>query len=173
MAVTLYDATIPTFLQTLGALRGVLEKGQAHANTNGIDVDTLVEARLIEGMFPLGLQIQRVSDHSRGALTDVSMGAFTMPRMDVSDYAGLQRIVADSEAALRAWTREGVNALEGREVVFDTGTSRSVFTAEAFLFSFSLPNFHFHAVTAYDILRARGAPLGKRDYLGSMRLALE
>jgi hypothetical protein len=42
--------------------------------------------------------------------------------------------------------------------------------AEGFLMSFSLPNLHFHATTTYDILRARGVPLGKRDYLGQMRL---
>jgi hypothetical protein len=43
------------------------------------------------------------------------------------------------------------------------------FTSETFLLSFSLPNFHFHAVTAYDILRARGVPIGKRDYEGQLR----
>jgi Domain of unknown function (DUF1993) len=44
------------------------------------------------------------------------------------------------------------------------------FVAEGFLLSFSLPNFHFHATTAYDILRSKGVPLGKRDYLGQLRL---
>ncbi len=44
------------------------------------------------------------------------------------------------------------------------------FKAEGFLLSFSLPNFHFHATTAYDILRMKGVPLGKRDYLGKMRI---
>jgi hypothetical protein len=44
------------------------------------------------------------------------------------------------------------------------------FRVEDFLMSFSLPNLHFHATTAYDILRSRGAPLGKRDYMGRMRL---
>jgi hypothetical protein len=44
------------------------------------------------------------------------------------------------------------------------------FTAEGFLLSFSLPNFYFHATTAYDILRHKGVALGKRDFLGKMRL---
>jgi hypothetical protein len=44
------------------------------------------------------------------------------------------------------------------------------FMAEGFLLSFSLPNFYFHATTAYDILRTKGVPLGKRDYLGKLRL---
>jgi hypothetical protein len=45
-----------------------------------------------------------------------------------------------------------------------------VFTAEGFLMSFSLPNLNFHAATAYDILRLKGAPLGKRDFMGAIRL---
>ncbi len=45
------------------------------------------------------------------------------------------------------------------------------FTAENFVLSFSLPNFYFHATTAYDILRMKGVPLGKLDYLGQMRAA--
>ena len=44
------------------------------------------------------------------------------------------------------------------------------FTVENFLLSFSTPNLHFHASTAYGILRAKGAPLGKRDYMGALRL---
>jgi uncharacterized protein len=44
------------------------------------------------------------------------------------------------------------------------------FTAEGFLLSFSLPNFYFHATTAYAILRMKGVPIGKRDYIGQMRL---
>ena len=36
--------------------------------------------------------------------------------------------------------------------------------------SFSLPNFFFHATTAYDILRHNGAPLGKRDFMGKLEM---
>jgi hypothetical protein len=36
--------------------------------------------------------------------------------------------------------------------------------------TFSLPNFFFHASTAYGILRMKGLPVGKRDFLGQMRL---
>ena len=66
--------------------------------------------------------------------------------------------------------RDDVNALEGKDVVFQLGERRVPFVAEDFLLSFSVPNFHFHATTAYDLLRQRGMPLGKRDYLGRLRL---
>jgi hypothetical protein len=63
-----------------------------------------------------------------------------------------------------------VNTLEGKDVVFEVRDMKLPFTAEGFLLSFSLPNFYFHATTAYDILRTKGVPLGKRDFLGKMRL---
>ena len=56
-------------------------------------------------------------------------------------------------------------------VIFSMGDRKIPFKAEGFLMSFSLPNFHFHATTAYDILRQKGVPLGKRDDLGRLRIA--
>ena len=55
-------------------------------------------------------------------------------------------------------------------MAFQLGERKMPFLAEGFLMSFSLPNLHFHATTAYDILRQKGAPLGKRDYMGALRL---
>jgi hypothetical protein len=60
--------------------------------------------------------------------------------------------------------------MEGKDVVFEIGGRKMPFTAEGFLMSFSLPNFYFHAATAYDILRMKGVPLGKRDFMGQMRM---
>jgi len=86
------------------------------------------------------------------------------------DYAGLQKLVADARDELAALSPDEVNALEGRDVVFQIGERKLPFTAEGFLLSFSTPNLHFHATTAYDILRGKGVPLGKRDYMGQLRL---
>jgi hypothetical protein len=67
-------------------------------------------------------------------------------------------------------TPADVNALQGRDMAFQMRDFRIPFLAETFILSFSLPNFYFHAATTYDILRAKGVPLGKRDYLGQMRI---
>ena len=63
-----------------------------------------------------------------------------------------------------------MNGLLGKDMAFEIGGRSLPFTAEGFLQSFSLPNFYFHSTTAYDILRHKGVPLGKRDYLGRMRM---
>ncbi|MGN6451795.1 MAG: DUF1993 family protein, partial [Steroidobacteraceae bacterium] len=72
--------------------------------------------------------------------------------------------------ALQEVTPAEVNALEGRDVVFQLRDFKMPFTAKGFLLSFSLPNFYFHASTAYDILRWRGVRIGKRDFMGRLRL---
>ncbi len=79
-------------------------------------------------------------------------------------------MVADARAALRALTPDEVNALEGGDIVFHLGEAKLPFTTVGYILSFSLPNFHFHATTAYDILRTKGVPLGKRHYLGQLRM---
>ena len=40
------------------------------------------------------------------------------------------------------------------------------FNGETFLKLFALPNFFFHATTAYALLRQAGVELGKADFLG-------
>ncbi|VFU09420.1 DUF1993 family protein [Methylocella tundrae] len=109
--------------------------------------------------------------HSVNAIEAIRSGLIGLPgERPLHDYAGLQGLVNDARSALRKLTSEEINAREGADVLFKVGDSERLFTAEGFLMSFSLPNFHFHATTAYDILRMKGAPLGKRDYMGALRL---
>ena len=64
-----------------------------------------------------------------------------------------------------------MEGLIGKPVRFEFRDFRMDFTAEDFLLSFSQPNFYFHAATAYDILRMKGVEVGKRDFMGRVRLA--
>ena len=72
--------------------------------------------------------------------------------------------------AMAAYPVDEVNAREGADVLFEIRGREIPYVAKDFVMSFSLPNVHFHAATAYGILRAKGAPLGKRDYLGTPRM---
>jgi hypothetical protein len=171
MALSLYEVTVPSYLQTLTAVSGILEKGLAHAEEAGIDPESLVEARVCDDMLPLRFQIQSVHHHSLGALQGATAGTFGPPGSGgPTDYAGLQALVAETRAGLEALTPSDVDRLEGKDVVFEMRTTKVPFTAEGFLLSFSFPNFYFHAATTYDILRGRGAKLGKRDFMGPMRI---
>ena len=170
MAVSLYDLTVPSYLQTLGALEGVLSKGAAHCKEKGIDPNEIVETRLAPDMLPLRFQIVAVAHHSAGALKGVKAGAFGPPGPSTADYAGLQKMVTEAREAVEKATAGDLNACAGKDVIFSVGERKIPFTAEGFLQTFSLPNFFFHATTAYDILRSKGVPLGKRDFLGKMNI---
>jgi hypothetical protein len=171
MALSLYDVTVRSFLQVLGGVNGFLERGLAHCQDNGVDPESIVETRLWQDMLPFRFQIISVAHHSKGAIDGCKAGVFSPPgNMDPLNYAQLQGLVADARTALQALSPEEVNGLEGRDMAFQFGERRMPFTAEGFLLSFSTPNLHFHATTAYDILRSKGVPLGKRDYMGQLRL---
>ena len=171
MAIALYDLSVANYLQTLGAVAGFLEKGLAHFTANHVDLDQIVETRLFPDMLPFRFQLQSVAHHSLGAIEGVKKGLFQPPpQAPAYDYRGLQQLVTDAKEQLQKLPPAEVNALEGKDVVFQIRDFKMPFTAEGFLLSFSLPNFYFHATTAYDILRTKGVPLGKRDYMGNMRL---
>ncbi len=172
MAISLYDVSVANFLQTLGAVSGYLDKGLKWAKENGHDPEVIVEDRLHSDMVPFRFQIVSVCHHSRGAIAGAKAGVFSPPGPSDATYAGLQGLVAEALAELKAQTPDEINALEGKDMVFQLGERKLPFTVENFLMTFSLPNLHFHATTAYDTLRQKGAPLGKRDYMGAMRLKL-
>jgi hypothetical protein len=112
-----------------------------------------------------------VAHHSLGAIEGVKAGLFEPPpRATGQSYTDLQGLVANARAALAAIQPGDVEALQGRDLVFKVGERTMPFVAEGFLLSFSVPNFYFHAATAYDILRQQGVPLGKRDFMGQLRL---
>jgi hypothetical protein len=171
MAIPLYDLTVASHLQTLGAVSGFLDRGLAHCQDNNIDPESIVDTRLWDDMLPFRFQIVSVVHHSRGAIEAAKSGVFTPPSdQRPHGYADLQNLVTETREALGKLTPDEVNALEGGQVIFRMRNMEMPFTAENFLMSFSLPNFYFHATTAYDILRSKGVPLGKRDFMGAMRM---
>jgi hypothetical protein len=170
ITTTLYDLSVGCYLQTLGAVAAYLDRGGDHFRDNNIDADEVVATRLFPDMLPFSFQIQSVCHHSLGAIEGVKAGVFGPPTSPAVNYAELQALVADTRAKLKALRPDDINALNGKDVMFQIRDFKVPFTAENFILSFSLPNFHFHATTAYDILRTKGVPLGKRDYLGALRM---
>ena len=173
MATTLFDMSVPTFLQTARAVGGFLEKAAAHCDATGIDPNDLVTARLYPNMAPFWFQIECVDNYSVWGIEAMRTGAWTPPDLaQVVPFADLQARIAQTELALEAFKPDEVNACSGKELdilITHVSPRPTAFTSVTFLLSFLLPNFYFHAVTAYDILRTRGVPIGKRDYEGQLR----
>lgn len=171
MSTSLYDLSVGCYLQTLSGVAGCLERGAKHFAEKGIDPNEIVDTRLFADMLPFRFQVQAVAHHSLGTIEGIKAGTFLPPaNLPAHDYKGLQALISDTTAALKKVSASDVNALAGKDVMFHLRDLKLPFTAEDFVMSFSLPNFHFHATTTYDILRMKGVPLGKRDYMGQMRM---
>lgn len=173
MTTTLFDMTVPTFLQTVRAVSGFLEKAAAHCVATGIDPNDLVTARLYPNMAPFWFQIECVDNYSVWGIEAMRTGAWTPPDLaQVVPFGDLQARIERSVSALEAFRPDEVNAWSGKELdiaITHVSPDPTPLTSETFFLSFLLPNFHFHAVTAYDILRMNGVPIGKRDYEGQLR----
>ena len=170
MTFSLYAATVPSYQQMLGSLSGLLTKAEAFCQEKGIAAEELIQARLAPDMLPFAYQVKSASVHSLGALEGIRRGVFspdTSPPPDT--FAALHARIADTLAALAVMDAAEIDAFIGRDMRFAFGDRHIDFTAEEFLLSFSQPNFYFHATTAYDILRSKGVPLGKRDFMGRLR----
>lgn len=171
MPLSLYSATVPSYLQLLGATAGLVEKAEAWCAERQLPADDIIQARLAADMLPFAYQVKSVGTHSFGAIEALRAGQYVAdltppPR----DFAGLKAALAHAVAGLQGLKPSDVDDFMGREVVFVFGERRMPFVAEEFLLSFSQPNFYFHATTAYDILRWKGLPVGKKDFVGRLRL---
>jgi uncharacterized protein len=169
MQISLYDATVRGFVQIMTAMQGFMERALKQ-RPDSLDLSEVVETRLFPDMMPFRFQVISAIHHSLGAVEGVKSGLFVPPKDVETDFAALHAAVAEAKARLQTYTADEINALGGRELVFELPQAKLPFVAEDFLLSFSVPNFHFHATTAYGILRMKGVPLGKRDYLGRLRI---
>ena len=171
MPFSLYDAVVPSNLQILGAVDALVGKAEAFCAERGRAASDLIDARLAPDMLPFGYQVKSCAIHSLGGIEGARSGSFS-PDLSAwpTDFDGLHAVLHQAIASLEAIDRDGVDALVDSDTQFAFGETRIPFTGANFLLSFSQPNFYFHATTAYAILRAEGVKLGKRDFLGMLRL---
>ncbi|MES2723343.1 MAG: DUF1993 domain-containing protein [Pseudomonadota bacterium] len=168
MSISLHQASIPLFVRGLKNLASLLEKGAAHAAETGIEPSELIEARLAPDMLALAAQVQRTSDTAK--LSGERLSGIEAPKMpdDETTFPQLQERIAKTIAYLESLPAADVDAGEERTITLNFGPIKPSFSGADYLFSFALPNFYFHVVTAHDILRHKGVPIGKRDYLGAV-----
>lgn len=163
---SLYDITIPVFSRALKNLSANLDKGRAWAEQNGMPAEELLAARLYPDMLPLTGQIQRASDTSRFVAVRVG-GVEPKPMADTETSSDdLQARIAATRDFLKAVPASSFDGKENIEVKLRPGGRELTFTGEAYILGFAIPNFYFHCTTAYAILRHKGVPIGKMDFLG-------
>jgi hypothetical protein len=168
MKISMYEASIPTFLLTLRNLKAILQKGAAHAETRKYDPNLLAATRLAPDMLPLTRQVQIASDAAKGA-------AARLAGVDPPKFEDNEQTLADLVARvdktidfLQSFKPEQLDGSDERTITIPTPRQTFTFPGLVFLRHWALPNFFFHVTTAYNLLRHNGVEIGKADYLGKV-----
>ena len=171
MTISLSNISVKTYLQLLPAASNIMQKAKAHFEEEGTNLQEIVDMRLYEDMATFSFQVFSIAHHSLGAINALKDGEFGPPNMPSGlDFESLHNMIKDAEAQLLEVSCDDLDKLLDGQVIFKMGDIRWPFTNEDFILSFSLPNFYFHLTTMYDMLRVKGLPLGKMDFVGQMRL---
>lgn len=168
MSISMYKASAPVFIQFLCALSGVLDKAAAFAEAKKVDATVLTSMRLAPDMHPLAWQVRSTTNHAVRACALIA--GIAVP--DLGDNQGtvseLKERIAKTVDFIRSIRPEQLDGQEDREVKLTVGGNELKLDGLTFLLNFCLPNFYFHAATAYDILRHAGVDIGKRDFMGGL-----
>jgi uncharacterized protein len=167
MKLSMYQASAPRFANTLRNLSAILDKAQAHAEAKKIDPAVLGGMRLIADMFPLSRQVQIACDTAKGAVA--RLAGIDIPKHEDTELtpAQLQQRIARTIDFILSIKPEQLEGSEEKEVTLKLGGKETSFKALQYLYGHAYPNFYFHVTTAYNILRANGVDIGKRDYIGT------
>jgi hypothetical protein len=166
MPVTLTDATLPIFRMGLNNLVHCLDKAEAHAAQRNFSADAFMPLRLAPDMFPFASQVRIACDAAKNAAARV--GRLDAPKFadDESTFEQLRVRIINTLTWLDMVPHDAFDGCEAQEIVFPVGKHKTrTMLGEAYLKHYALPNFFFHLVTAYNLLRHGGVNIGKMDYL--------
>lgn len=165
--ISMYATSVPVFRQILTSLSTILTRAEDWTDKKDIEPAALLQARLFPDMFPLLRQVQLATDFAKGAAA--RLAGIDVPRYDdvEQDFAGLQARIEKTLAFLDGVPRDAVDAGAARDVTFGSGANVRHMQGLPYLLHYAMPNFYFHAATAYDILRHNGLDIGKRDFVGT------
>lgn len=167
MAVSMSQISLPVFVRHLEGLAIVLKKAQSLYAEKKYDESTLLSYRLYPDMFSFARQVQAATDHARNCIA--LLAGVEAPKVEMTEksLADLTARVETTLAWLNAVKPAQVDGTESKSVTVKMGDRETNFTGLDLLLKRSLPNFYFHATTAYDILRHNGVGIGKRNFMGT------
>lgn len=166
MTISMYQASVPVMIRQLENVSAFLIKAEEYAEEQGIDAQELLDGKLAADMFAFPRQIQIMSDVAKGGASRLAGQDAPSFADEEKTFAELRERIAKTVAYLKTFSAADIDGSEEREIILKIAGNEMPFTGQAFLLSFVLPNVFFHATAAYAILRNKGVPLGKRDYLG-------
>ena len=160
------QSPVPFFTHSLTALSAILDKAEAHATAKNIKPEVIPQLRLIADMLPFWRQITIACDHAKGAsarLAGQEVPSFADTETTLPE---LKERIAKTIAFIATIPDTAFEGAEARSITVKAGPRELTFPALQYYHSYAVPNFYFHAATAYNILRANGVQVGKGDFLG-------
>ena len=166
MMISMYQASVPTFILMLNNLSVILEKAAAHAEVKKIDPSVLINSRLYPDMYPLSRQVQIATDNAKGSAA--RLAGLDPPKYEdnESSFSELVARIRKTTEYLATFKPEQIDGSEEKTVVLKFRTGSRTFVGLPYLLNYVLPTIYFHIATAYGILRHNGVEIGKLDYLG-------
>lgn len=164
----MYYAVTQQFIRTLRALDAILGKAVAHAEAKKFDVNNFCTARLAPDMLPFTRQVQIACDAAKRAASSISGREAPVYPDTETTVAELRERIAKTVAYLETFTAEDFAAVRDDQIIPLPNNPARALRAPDALLGRSVPNFFFHATTAYALLRAGGVEVGKRDFLGDL-----
>jgi hypothetical protein len=168
MAISMYTASVPVFIKTLGNMLRWLDKAQAHAEARKFDPAVYLTLRLYPDMLPLPSQIRIAGDAAKGCAARLAAQDAPVFEDKEATLDELRERIRKTIAYLESVDRKAIDGSEERDIVIPRakGEPRR-FKGEFYLKHWALPNFFFHATTLYALLRHNGVELGKADFLAA------
>lgn len=167
MTLSMYQASVPVFIQGLTGLGGVIDKAAAHAAERKIDPAALLQARLYPDMFPFARQVQIATDFAKGGAARLAGVEFPAYEDSETSFEELKARVDRTIAFLRTLDAAQIDGSEERDISLVRRGETSIVKGQAYLLEQAMPNFYFHITTAYAIQRHNGVEVGKRVFLGA------
>jgi len=163
----MYQVSAPRLANTLRNLSAILDKAQAHADARKIDPLVLTNARLYPDMLPLKRQVHIACDTAKYSVARLA-GVEAPKHEDVEEtFVDLKARIAKTLDYIQTLKPAQIDGSEEKTIHLKLGQREVDFKGMQYLLGHALPNFYFHVVTAYDILRHNGVEVGKRDYIGT------
>lgn len=166
MTLSMYQASIPVFINMLSNLSAILDFAETEFAKNGPEEKTFMDARFYPDMFTFAQQIRQVSHHAvnfAAALTETEPPA--LPE-DYESFTGLIARIAATVSYLESVKPGDIDGTEDKTVDYIVAGAPRAFDGQRLLLGHCMPNFMFHITTAYDLLRHNGLNVGKRHFLG-------
>jgi uncharacterized protein len=169
MKISMHALSVELFVNALGNLSWLLEKGAASAAQRKFDPAVLLAARLAPDMLPLTRQVQIAGDLAKNSVA--RLAAQEPPRFEDTETSieQLRARLARTIDYLKSVPPSALEGAETRDIKLPAGERTLEYKGLDFLQRWAIPNVFFHVTTAYNILRHNGVELGKRDFLRSGR----